>query len=162
ALVVVGELLPIRVARRGTSDEVTVSTPFAFAILLSYGVFPALVAYVAAYIVAATVERVSPLKLAFNAAQYALSLLAGAGVLAIWTGGREAARSEHRALHDELTGLPNRQLFQQTVEAALHGSRRSGGSLAVVIMDLDDFKAVNDTLGHEQGDRLLAAIAPRL
>jgi diguanylate cyclase (GGDEF)-like protein len=249
ALVVLGELFPIRVPRSGTSDEVTISTPFAFAILLAYGIVPALIVYVAAYLLAGVLERVAPLKLGFNAAQYGLSLLTGAGVLAlvhqmrweqrsmaetlgavllggiaifvsnhllagvsgallgrenvasylrrdllfqvwtagfllaltpivlasaqvslilvpllflpmlgIWIGGREAARAAHHALHDELTGLPNRRLFEQRLDRALSGA----GRVALLIVDIEDFRAVNDTLGHEQGDRLLAAVAHRL
>lgn len=252
-LVLAGELFPIRVHRSGTSDEVTISTPFAFAILLAYGIAPAMIVYVVAYLLAGVLERVSPLKLAFNAAQYGLSLLAGAGILAligrtrwdpaavdatlgaillggaaifvanhvlagasgallgregvgrylrrdllfqawtagfllaltpvmlaaadvslllvpllflpmlgIWIGGREAARNAHRALYDELTGLPNRRLLEQRLELALDAEGIRAEPFAVLIIDIDDFRAVNDTLGHEQGDRLLAAVASQL
>jgi diguanylate cyclase (GGDEF)-like protein/PAS domain S-box-containing protein len=68
----------------------------------------------------------------------------------------------HRASHDPLTGLPNRTLFLDRVEHALARARRSGRCLAVMFLDLDDFKLVNDTRGHETGDRLLVGLTPRL
>jgi diguanylate cyclase (GGDEF)-like protein/PAS domain S-box-containing protein len=66
------------------------------------------------------------------------------------------------ALHDTLTGLPNRASFEQRIESALARCRRSGKPLALILLDLDNFKPVNDTLGHEVGDRLLVAVADRL
>jgi diguanylate cyclase (GGDEF)-like protein/PAS domain S-box-containing protein len=66
------------------------------------------------------------------------------------------------ALHDTLTGLPNRASFEQRIESALARCRRSGKPLALILLDLDNFKPVNDTLGHEVGDRLLVAFADRL
>jgi diguanylate cyclase (GGDEF)-like protein len=75
---------------------------------------------------------------------------------------RIAMRSDHAAMHDALTGLPNRVLFRDQVDQAIERKRHSGGSLGVMILDLDRFKEVNDTLGHGQGDVLLRAIAERL
>jgi len=69
---------------------------------------------------------------------------------------------EHRALHDELTGLANRALLIDRLDHALAAARRSKASVGVLFMDLDDFKGVNDTHGHEIGDRLLAKVARRL
>ena len=250
--VLAGELLPMPVPRRGALDNVTVSTAFAFALLLIAGVLPACAVYAAASAVADVSARVAPVKIVFNAAQYVVSLaaagavlvlagaspplhlhagnvlavllaalvclvvnhvLAGTGaallgrrrvlpylredlgfhawtagclvtlapgvvtsadaslalipvsflpMLAIYFGGRQAATNAHRAVHDLLTDLPNRAQLIETLTAALEVAEHKRGSVAVMIVDLDDFKAVNDTLGHEFGDRVLQQIAPRL
>ena len=69
---------------------------------------------------------------------------------------------EHIAHHDILTGLPNRLLLNKKLEYALQLSRRSGDSLAVIFLDLDRFKDINDTIGHDIGDLLLKDVAHRL
>jgi diguanylate cyclase (GGDEF)-like protein/PAS domain S-box-containing protein len=66
------------------------------------------------------------------------------------------------ALHDRLTGLPNRTMFEQQLEAAIARARRHGQAVAVVYLDLDNFKLVNDALGHHVGDELLREVAVRL
>ena len=68
----------------------------------------------------------------------------------------------HRALHDPLTGLPNRVLFADRLEHALARLRREDSSLALLFIDIDGFKTVNDRFGHEEGDRVLAEAARRL
>ena len=68
----------------------------------------------------------------------------------------------HRAAHDVLTGLPNRGMFHDRLEQALLRSRRSGALMAVMYLDADRFKAVNDTLGHAAGDTVLKEFAKRL
>ena len=76
--------------------------------------------------------------------------------------GRRAAHSEHQALHDVLTGLPNRALFRDRVDRALSAARREGGRPVVMLLDLDRFKEINDSLGHHHGDELLRLIGPRI
>jgi Amt family ammonium transporter len=72
------------------------------------------------------------------------------------------AQLSHLALHDPLTGLANRALFDDRLEQAHSRVSRQGGMCAVLLIDLDDFKKVNDTFGHLAGDKLLASIAGRL
>ncbi len=71
-------------------------------------------------------------------------------------------RIEQLAHYDTLTGLPNRFLFRQRADEAIAGARRDGKPLALLFLDLDRFKFVNDTQGHEAGDRLLQEVAGRL
>jgi diguanylate cyclase (GGDEF)-like protein len=78
----------------------------------------------------------------------------------------ERQRAEERirqlAYHDPLTGLPNRTLFYDRMDVALARARRNSDKLAVMLMDLDHFKDVNDSLGHTMGDQLLRAVGERL
>ena len=71
-------------------------------------------------------------------------------------------RLMQQALHDPLTGLPNRNLFMNRLEHALAPGRRRESRVAVLFMDLDNFKFVNDSLGHEAGDQLLVAVSKRV
>jgi len=75
---------------------------------------------------------------------------------------RAEARLAFMAQHDSLTGLPNRTLLRQQMDEMLQHSRRSSDKVAVLMLGLDNFKAVNDTLGHGVGDKLLRGVAKRL
>ena len=252
-LVLVGELLPIPVPRRGGLTKVTISAAFAFAILIRFGLAPAAAVYVVSVVIADALDGVPAIRALFNASQYALAMIAAAGVLALtgatppmptvtgsdvlailvaglaffvvnhalacvgaallaglpvpnyirddlvfqaWTagcllaftpavvasahetvalvpicfvpmlaiyvGGHQAAVNSHRAYHDALTELPNRALLAETLEGALLAAERDGRPIAVLLLDVDDFKAINDTLGHESGDLVLRRIAKRL
>jgi diguanylate cyclase (GGDEF)-like protein len=110
---------------------------------------------------------VAPVRLAGGSA---LSLLLGMLMFVLGTG-RERARVQlaqrtsqlhHQALHDPLTGLPNRALVTDRIEQMLARDRRLDAEGALLFLDIDDFKNVNDTLGHGAGDRLLNAVTARL
>jgi diguanylate cyclase (GGDEF)-like protein len=75
---------------------------------------------------------------------------------------QKVAENQYQALHDVLTGLPNRGVFRDRVRQALAQAHRDKTIVAVMLMDLDRFKEINDTLGHHHGDLLLQQIGPRL
>ncbi len=103
-----------------------------------------------------------------------LALLLGGGLLLLWAilmrivvGASRRLRAQveenrRQATHDALTGLPNRLLFEDRTRQALLAARRSGDEVAVLLLDLDRFKEVNDTLGHKVGDRLIGEVGVRL
>jgi diguanylate cyclase (GGDEF)-like protein len=74
----------------------------------------------------------------------------------------QAAENQHQALHDALTGLPNRALLRDRITQALHQADRELSPAALLLLDLDRFKEVNDTLGHHHGDQLLVQVGDRL
>jgi len=257
--VVVGELRPVPVPRGGdAADMITISTTFTLTLAIVGPVSLALVAQAVAVIIDDTLSRRSPLKIAFNASQYVLtvmaahsaySLVAGepvfgpynnfdpvplelfaalvaaaaflvvnqilvstvvafdsgqrvnpifvadlrfqamtAGVLAIlapvaalvvqtqplmlpmllapiaavYNSAKLAVAMGRQASHDALTGLANRELFRDRSVRALEDSQRSGQALAIMMIDLDHFKEINDTLGHQVGDELICEVANRL
>jgi diguanylate cyclase (GGDEF)-like protein/PAS domain S-box-containing protein len=72
------------------------------------------------------------------------------------------ARAEKNAAEDFLTGLPNRMLLEDQIKRALSAARRNGKAVALMTIDIDDFKTVNDTYGHTEGDHVLKAVAQRV
>jgi diguanylate cyclase (GGDEF)-like protein len=74
----------------------------------------------------------------------------------------QVSNNEWLALHDELTGLPNRRLFAARLTQAIEYSNRRDSSLALVVLDVNDFKKINDTMGHVAGDQVLREIAATL
>jgi diguanylate cyclase (GGDEF)-like protein len=74
----------------------------------------------------------------------------------------QAEENRHQSLHDALTGLPNRTLLRDETERALAEARATGGAMTLLLVDLDRFKEINDTLGHRYGDRVLQVLAERL
>jgi diguanylate cyclase (GGDEF)-like protein len=253
-LVVAGELAPIRVRRRDGEEEITSSTTFAFALLLTSGAAAAVLSLALASLVADLFRRKPVWKALFNVAQFSLSVGAAAGAVALVrpdvvygtritadelpalalaavvfflvnntvTGTAVALAEgipvraflrrdflfqagttgvllslapivvaaanntlllvpllllpiatvhkcasillakEHEAAHDSLTGLPNRKLYRERAVEAVQEAETSGLDVAVMLIDLDRFKEINDTLGHHIGDVLLQQIGPRL
>ena len=108
------------------------------------------------------IEVTSSRQRAFDRASVDLAtMLAGEAAMAL-ENARLYDEIRHQALHDGLTGLANRVLFRDRVEHAVARSRRSGGKVAVLFIDLDDFKILNDTHGHAQGDEVLVIAAKRV
>jgi len=114
----------------------------------------------------ASMRRTGRVVLALDAA----TLLAGMALIGLagasLTRSRRRLRDQsdltaHQALHDSLTGLPNRALFRSHTVGAFEAAERTGEQVAVVLVDLNRFKDVNDTLGHDYGDVLLAQVADR-
>jgi diguanylate cyclase (GGDEF)-like protein len=108
-----------------------------------------------------TVASFRPGRSYSQAEQEVLSAFAEHASLAL-TDARNFEDAMHQAFHDSLTGLPNRALFLDRLELAHARARRSGSPIAVLFMDLDSFKNVNDSLGHAAGDELLVLVAGRL
>jgi diguanylate cyclase (GGDEF)-like protein len=91
-----------------------------------------------------------------------LVLLFGLPLVAVYLNAAVSVQREHQAMHDELTGLPNRKMLLRQTEEALAKAARAGRVTGFLLLDLDRFKEVNDTLGHPAGDRLLQAVSHRL
>jgi diguanylate cyclase (GGDEF)-like protein len=90
----------------------------------------------------------------------------GGGIVGVWTDVTPIkelqAHFERKAHHDELTGLPNRHLFEDRLAQTFARARRNGTPCALLYMDLDEFKPINDTHGHDVGDAVLVEVARRL
>lgn len=108
--------------------------------------------------VAAVEHKMAAVKLALNGQLRERLMLDHQFAAAV----EQGAAARHIALHDVLTGLPNRALFEDRLAHGLEQARRHGRSIAVMFMDLDGFKRINDRFGHACGDRVLQLVARRL
>jgi diguanylate cyclase (GGDEF)-like protein len=115
---------------------------------------------------ASAAHRVASLRADEGFLLWATPIVFGIGLFLLWLfahllrGYQRALH--HQASHDSLTGLPNREMFGARVAAAVDRAAETGEEVAVLLLDLDDFKEINDTLGHRTGDQLLTNIGPRL
>ena len=103
-----------------------------------------------------------PIEVLIGGVEYGGERLLMASVRDVTERKRLEERLRHQASHDHLTNLPNRKLFEQRLERASDRARRDGLTLAVLYLDLDNFKEINDSLGHEIGDLLLVEVSRRL
>lgn len=94
--------------------------------------------------------------------QWLMLPLLGAPLIAVYRSAELAVDRERQAKHDSLTGLANRELFRERSIPALHQAQRTGQKLAIMMIDLDHFKNINDTLGHQVGDELIIEVARRI
>ncbi len=105
---------------------------------------------------------IAPIVAAVAATSVVLVPLVALPVVAVYRSSQAMRAKEHLALHDVLTGLPNRRLFLERLALAVSDAVHEGSDVAVLLIDLDRFKEVNDRLGHHVGDLLLQAVGPAL
>src|SRR3954470_17780392 len=252
---IVGETVPMRIVHDGSEGEITTSSTFAMALLLSAGAPAAIIGLTLGAVVADVLQRKPPVRALFNVGQYTVSMFAaavafsavsgtplvgseplspqdlpacmaaaalffivnatlvaravslaegvefwgylhrdlavqtatvgillglgpivvittdfspaalpllGLPLLAVRRAGRQSVASQREAMHDALTGLPNRALFHDRIEQTRRLAAREDGRFTVMLVDLDRFKEINDTLGHAHGDQLLRGLSERL
>ncbi len=99
---------------------------------------------------------------AASASDPLLAALTALPLIAVQRASRQAAQMEYLARHDSLTGLPSRLLFEDATTRAIMAAKRTSSYVPVMLLDLDGFKAINDTLGHEHGDELLKRVSNQL
>jgi diguanylate cyclase (GGDEF)-like protein/PAS domain S-box-containing protein len=103
-----------------------------------------------------------PIEIMLSPLESAEGILVTAAIRDITTRKKAEAQMIHSSEHDFLTGLPNRMLLNERVDQAIRLARRYGRKIAVLFLDLDGFKHINDSLGHPAGDKLLQSVAKRL
>ncbi|HTC68806.1 MAG TPA: GGDEF domain-containing protein [Acidothermaceae bacterium] len=113
-------------------------------------------------VVGLAMVSLSPLVLIVMVHEWPLVPLFYPALISLYYNAASSVANEHDALHDWLTGLGNRELLHREATRALDALPRQGGGVAVLVLDIDRFKSVNDTLGHAAGDRLLQIVAERL
>ncbi|MDH5178561.1 MAG: EAL domain-containing protein [Gammaproteobacteria bacterium] len=160
-LILVASLIPTRRIYRDHAQQPQVMGWYSLFVLIGL------------FITGYTAYALSLLKQSVSMMEFVLALLLFGGscfvvlvtrlsLLSIHEVKRIAALERHHALHDELTNLPNRTLLYERLKHVLGYAQQKQRPMVVMIMDLNQFKEVNDTLGHHSGDRLLQQVAPRL
>ncbi|AKK30571.1 bifunctional diguanylate cyclase/phosphodiesterase [Mycobacterium sp. EPa45] len=158
----VAGLLLIMVAATASRDEVLLSKPRAEVTSWASVWFPYAPLLVAGLVAAAEPATVFQTPLVGTVGTLLMAAVLGRQYLAVTENRRLLATVAEQALRDPLTGLANRTMFSDRLEEAMQRRERDGGTVALIILDLNDFKRVNDTLGHPAGDELLNRAGERI